>query len=175
MAIAAPRKSGDLLFATAFKEVGALLKLTGPGSAEVVWTGTPKNALYSGTASPFIEGEVVYGCDADSGALTCVRLSDGERLWQSTQPTLDGAQKGRYGTAFLVKNGDIFYLFNEAGDLILAKLSPQGYEELGRFHVLDATNKTFGRPMVWSHPAFAQRCLFARNDQELVCVDLAAK
>ena len=40
--------------------------------------------------------------------------------------------------------------------------------------VLEPTNNTFGRPVVWSHPAFAQRCLFARNDRELVCVDLAA-
>lgn len=175
MAIAAPRKTGPLLFATAFKEVGALLKLTGPASAEIVWTGTPRNALYSGTASPFVEGEVVYGCDADSGALTCARLSDGERLWQSVLPTLGEGKKGRYGTAFLIKNGDRFFLFNEAGDLILAKLAPEGYQEFGRFHVLAPTNKTFGRAMVWSHPAFAQRCLFARNDQELVCVDLAAK
>jgi hypothetical protein len=28
--------------------------------------------------------------------------------------------------------------------------------------------------VVWSHPAFARRCLFARNDKELVCVDLRA-
>ena len=82
--------------------------------------------------------------------------------------------RGRYGTAFLVKHEDRFFLFSETGDLILAKLSPQGYEEIGRFHVLEPTNQTFGRPVVWSHPAFAERCLFARNDKELVCVDLAA-
>ena len=42
-------------------------------------------------------------------------------------------------------------------------------------HVLEPTNKTFKRPVVWSHPAFAEKCVFARNDKELVCVDLAAK
>jgi len=26
---------------------------------------------------------------------------------------------------------------------------------------------------VWSHPAFSDRCAFARNDKEIVCVDLA--
>ncbi|MBI5820651.1 MAG: PQQ-like beta-propeller repeat protein [Verrucomicrobia bacterium] len=175
MAIAAPCQAGSYLFASSFKEVGALLKLgSGASGAEIVWKGNPKNALYSGTASPFIEGDVVYGCDADSGSLTCVRLSDGERLWQTTVPTTGEGKKGRYGTAFLIKHEDRFFLFNELGDLILAKLSPKGYEELGRFHVLEPTNKTFGRAMVWSHPAFAQRCLFARNDKELVCVDLTA-
>jgi hypothetical protein len=28
--------------------------------------------------------------------------------------------------------------------------------------------------VVWSHPAFANRCVFARNDKEMVCVSLAA-
>jgi hypothetical protein len=32
-----------------------------------------------------------------------------------------------------------------------------------------------GKAVVWSHPAFAHRCVFARNDKELVCVDLAAE
>ena len=64
-------------------------------------------------------------------------------------------------------------LFSETGDLILARLSPTGYEELGRTHLLDPTGECFGREVVWSHPAFAGKCVFARNDRELVCVSLA--
>jgi hypothetical protein len=41
--------------------------------------------------------------------------------------------------------------------------------------VLEPTNDTFGRNVVWSHPAFANRCVYARNDKELVCVDLSAR
>jgi hypothetical protein len=29
--------------------------------------------------------------------------------------------------------------------------------------------------VTWSHPAFAYRHVFARNDKELVCADLTAK
>ena len=32
-----------------------------------------------------------------------------------------------------------------------------------------------GRPVVWSHPAFARKCVFARNDKKLVCISLAAE
>jgi hypothetical protein len=39
--------------------------------------------------------------------------------------------------------------------------------------VVDPTNECFGREVVWSHPAFANRCVFVRNDRELVCVSLA--
>ena len=31
-----------------------------------------------------------------------------------------------------------------------------------------------GRAVVWSHPAFANRCVYARNDKEIACVSLAA-
>ena len=74
---------------------------------------------------------------------------------------------------FLIKHEDRFLLFNELGDLILAQLSREAYSELGRFHVLEPTNEAFGRKVVWSCPAFAEKCMFARNDKELVCVDLA--
>lgn len=175
MAIVPPRKLGGLLFASGFGEVAALLRLDDQRPAVTeVWRGNTRNAVYCATSMPFLEDGMIYGCDINSGTLMGVRLSDGARQWQTTVPTLGANRRGRYGTAFLVKHGDRFFLFNETGDLILAKLTPAGYEELGRFHVLEPTNSAFGRPVVWSHPAFAARCLFARNDKELVCVSLAA-
>ena len=76
--------------------------------------------------------------------------------------------------AFVVKNGGRYFLFNEKGDLIIAKLTPEKYEELGRAHLLEPTNTDPGRPVVWSHPAFANRCVYARNDREIICVSVAA-
>jgi outer membrane protein assembly factor BamB len=175
MSIAAPRKLGPYLFASAYRDAAVLLKLseTTP-AAEIVWRGTPKTALYCANVTPFLEEGVIYGCDISNSALMGVRMDDAERLWQTLEPTLGAEGRGRYGTAFLVKHQDRFLLFTEKGDLILANLSPKGYEEIGRFHVLEPTNQAFGRPVVWSHPAFANRRVFARNDKELVCVSLAA-
>jgi len=31
-----------------------------------------------------------------------------------------------------------------------------------------------GRDVVWSHPAFANGCIFVRNDREIVCLSLKA-
>ena len=56
--------------------------------------------------------------------------------------------------------------------LIIAKLSPKGYEEISRAKILDTTTTAFSRQVVWSHPAFADGCVFARNDKEIVCVSL---
>jgi outer membrane protein assembly factor BamB len=174
MSIIAPRKLGDLLYASAFGNA-AMMKLDGdkPG-AEVLWRGTAKSALYSATAPPHLEEGTIYGADVQTGALIAARTTDGKRLWETLQPTTGGERRGRYGTAYLVKHEDRFFVFSERGDLMLAKLSPAGYDELDRFHVLEPTNKVFGRRLVWSHPAFAGKCMFARNDKELVCVNLAA-
>jgi len=73
-----------------------------------------------------------------------------------------------------VKHGDRSFILSEKGDLIIAKLSPEKYEELSRAHLLDPVNRDPGRSVVWSHPAFANKSIYARNDKEIVCVSLAA-
>jgi len=86
-----------------------------------------------------------------------------------------GGQKADCGTAFLVPQGDRFVVFNDSGDLILAELSPKGYKEIDRTRILQPVEEARGRQVVWSHPAFAERCVFARNEKEIVCVSLAKK
>jgi outer membrane protein assembly factor BamB len=181
MSIMAPQvadtKQGRVLFASGIGRVGALFSLaaTEP-AARVIWRGEPKTAVYCANSTPFIAGDVLYGCDCETGFLTAVDLKTGDRLWETGGPTM-GSRRGRHGTAFLVRQepseAGRTWLFSETGDLILARLTPEKYEELGRVHLLDPTNECFGREVVWSHPAFANRCIFARNDRELVCGSLA--
>ncbi len=186
MSIMAPQVAdtprGRVLFASGIGRVGALFALAAdkPG-ARVVWRGGPKSAVYCANSTPFIAGDAIYGCDCDTGMLTAVDLADGRRLWETTAPTTGGDRRGKHGTAFLVRQAAAApedgavrtWLFSETGDLVLARLSPEKYQELGRMHLVDATNECFGREVVWSHPAFANRCIFVRNDRELVCVDAA--
>jgi len=175
MSIMGPRKLGSHLYASAIGNVSALIKLDdSQPQAEIVWRGKAKNSVYCSNSTPFLEDGMIYGCDVDTGALIAAEIKDGTRLWQTTKPTNNSQRRSRHATVFLIKHKDRFFMFNELGDLILAKLSPEGYEEQGRFHVLEPTNQAFGRKVVWSCPAFAERSLFARNDEELVCVDLAA-
>ena len=74
-----------------------------------------------------------------------------------------------------MRNGDRFLLFNELGELVIARLAPQGYEELDRYKLIEPTNVAFGRDVVWCMPAFANRRIFVRNDEQIICVDLTAK
>ncbi len=173
MSISAPRQTGSKLFTTGYRSTAALVDLKGD-KASVLWRAKPREAMFCANSTPFIDGDTIYGVDGNSGGLVAARLKDGRRLWDTTEPVTK-KRGSRHGTAFLVKHEDRFFLFNETGDLILAKLTPKGYTELGRLRVVDPTQTVFGREVVWSHPAFAEKCVFARNDKQLVCVDLASE
>ncbi|MBM3878973.1 MAG: pyrrolo-quinoline quinone [Verrucomicrobia bacterium] len=176
LSVSTPRLAGDGLFITTFYNGSLLLRL-GAGTPEVVYRSQKASEkdtteLHSIIPTPFIEGGHVYGV-CSYGQLRCLKLDTGERVWETLAATTP-EKETRWGNAFLVKHQDRFFLFNERGDLIIAKLTPLGYQELSRAHLLDPTNPDPGRRVVWSHPAFANRSVYARNDVELVCVSLAA-
>ncbi|HLJ94374.1 MAG TPA: PQQ-binding-like beta-propeller repeat protein [Gemmataceae bacterium] len=172
MAIATPRKEGDALFLAGVQNQSALLRLgaTKP-MAEVVWRGSKERGLSPIFATPYFDGEYIYGNVGD-GLLTCIKADTGERIWETLAPNKN--QKVRGGDIFIIKNGNRFFLVTDQGDLIIAGLKPNGYQEISRGHLLDTTYTTWNRNILWSHPAFAQRCVFARNDKEIICVSLAA-
>lgn len=178
LSIATPRKLGDYLFVTTFYNGALMLRLgTDKPSATEVWRGQKisernTDGLHSIISTPFLEDGYIYGV-CSYGQFRCLKMETGERIWETFGPT--GGQEARWANAFIVKNGNRFFLPNEKGELIIANLSPKGYEEISRTHLLDAVNTDPGRPVVWSHPAFANRCVYARNDQEIICASLAAK
>jgi outer membrane protein assembly factor BamB len=177
MTLATPRKLGDQLFFTAFYSGSLMLRLdSAKPAAAVAWRTLKVNEkdtthLNAVMCTPFLEDGYIYGV-CSYGQLRCLKMETGERVWETFQATTSG-EAVRWANAFIVKNGDRFFLFNEKGDLIMAKLSPRGYEEISRAHLLEPTNKDCGRFVVWSHPAFANRHVYARNDREIICADLA--
>jgi outer membrane protein assembly factor BamB len=181
MAIATPRKADDMLFITAYEHCAVMLRLAQDHpAADVVWRGdkTKKTGFYSVFSTPFIEDGYIYGTDGggtSGGTLRCIKASNGERVWETLAPT--NGKKAGSADNFLIKNGDRFFIVNEKGDLIIAKLTPKGYQEISRAHVIDpdSQSKAFGRTVLWSHPAFADRSAFMRNDKEIICVSLASE
>jgi outer membrane protein assembly factor BamB len=169
-----PRHAGAYLYLSGIGKCALLLKLSrDKPAAEVVWSGSPARGVFCSNSTPQIDGEVIYGNDCEVGDLRAVKLATGERLWESFQPTTGGQRRESHGTAFLTRNGDRYFLFSETGDLIIARLTPAKYEEISRAHLLEPTNEAFGRPVVWSHPAYANKCVFVRNDKEIICASLA--
>ncbi len=182
LTVPTPRVLGDKLFITSFYNGPMMLKLAADKpAAEVVWRGTSNNErntdkLHAIMCTPWLEDGHIYGV-CSYGQLRCLKADTGERLWETFKATgatgENGGRNDRWAHAFLIKHADRFFIANEKGDLIIAKLSPQGYEEVSRAHLLEPTGNAGARPVVWSHPAFANKRAYMRNDKELICVDLA--
>jgi outer membrane protein assembly factor BamB len=176
MSIATPRQLGDELFFTCFYNGSLMVRLASDKPAESPMWRTEKESEKNTTqlnavmCTPFLEDGYIYGV-CSYGQLRCLKAETGERVWETFQPTTSG-EPVRWANAFIVKNGSRFFLFNEKGDLIIAKMTPKGYEEISRAHLLEPTNTAAGRDVLWSHPAFANRRMYARNDKEIICVEL---
>jgi outer membrane protein assembly factor BamB len=169
--IMAPRFQGDKIYLGAWQQKAQMMKLNpDKAGAMTVWRGKSDTGVYPVNNTPIIDDGHIYGVCTD-GQLRCVKLDTGERLWETFAPV--GGKETGSGTAHLVKNGDRYFIFGETGDLVIAKLSPKEYAEVSRWHMLEPTSKAFGRSVAWSHPAFADKCIFARNDRELICASLA--
>lgn len=168
--IMSPVVSGDYLFVGGYQNKNLLLKLDGDKVPTVVWRNKKDAGISPVNVQPFVEGETLYGYH-ENGDMYGIEVATGKRVWTGTGPLGENAVPS--GTAFLAKHGDRFWLFAETGDLVIAKLSPKGYEEIDRAKVLEPTNNAFGRKVVWCMPAFANKKAFVRNDKELICVDLA--
>ena len=137
---------------------------------------TVEMGLQAFMSSPFIEGNYVYG-NGGLGWLVCVDIRDGKIMWRTRSATEDA----RHALAFLVKNGDRFFINNDRGELIIAKLSPQGYEEISRVELIEPTNKSTMNirrqrgAVNWTHPAYANGHIIQRNDKEIVRASLVKK
>lgn len=153
---------------------GLMLKLTpGKPGVSVLWPETlrPSRIHVSDTSTPLLQNGLVFS-PTSKGQLLCLDAATGRQLWQADQVT---EPKGGASIHMTAAPGiRCVFLYTDRGDLILSRLTAAGYHEISRFHLLDPTNEYVGRKVAWAAPAYADRCVFARSDKELVCASLAA-
>ncbi|MBM3773169.1 MAG: hypothetical protein FJW27_18160 [Acidimicrobiia bacterium] len=69
------------------------------------------------------------------------------------------------------------FINNDRGELVIAKLSPQGFHEISRTQLIEPTHPYSRRRELgavhWSHPAYANKHVFVRNDKEILKASLA--
>lgn len=119
--------------------------------------------------NPVFRDDHIYGADS-YGEFRCLDIATGDRVWED----LTVVQRNRWGTVHIIRNGDREIIQNENGELISATLSPEGIAIHSRAKFIDPTREQLNRRggVVWSHPAIANGHLYARNDEQLICVPL---
>jgi len=177
MTLATPVLSGTHLLVSSFYNGSMLLDITGE-AAQVLWKGKSDSeintdGLHAVINTPVIDGDYIYGI-CSYGQFRCLDLKTGERVWETMEVT---KEKARWASGLIVRQGDRYFINNDRGELIIAKLSPKGYQEISRTQLIKPTTNSGNRRELgavnWSHPAYADRCVFARNDEEIVSVSLA--
>ena len=180
MTVAVPVQYGRELFVTTFYNGPLMMTLDADRpDAAVRWKGDNNSeiltvGLHSVLATPFIVDGYIYGVGS-YGQLRCLDAATGRRIWETQAVTVERA---RWASAFIVRHEDRFFINNDRGDLIIARMTPAGYEEISRTHLIAPTSEPGNRRELetvnWSHPAYANRRIYARNDEEIIAASLAA-
>ncbi len=153
-----PIVSGDTMFISSGYNKGcALLKIQQDGVAEI-WRN--RNMNNHANSCVLWEG-YIYGFNGQvggGGKLTCIDYNTGLRKW---------AQDGLGTGSLMVADGKLIVL-GESGKLVLAKASPEKYEELASAQIL--------KGKCWTVPVLANGRIYARNAAgDLVCLDVRSE
>jgi hypothetical protein len=174
--------SGPRLLVSSFYNGSMMMSMALDGQkprAEMLWRGKSHSeidtdGLHALITTPVIVGDYIYGI-CSYGQLRCLNARTGERVWESLALT---QEKARWASGFVVRHGDHFFINSDRGDLIIAALSPDGYREISRTKLIQPTSNPGNRREMqavnWSHPAYANRHIVARNDTEIIRASLEA-
>lgn len=177
--IATPVLTSNKLLIAEFYKGSMLLQInSNPPGFKEIWRDAkkkpkPRDAMNAMITTPIIKDDLAYGvgyAGRGLGVLRCIDLATGDMKW--TEDTWIGDKPLMFASGFITPNADKHFLFNDIGELIICRLGPDGFKELDRAKLLEPTSVARGRDVLWSHPAYANGNLFARNDKEIICVSL---
>lgn len=148
---ATPIVMGDSIYITTDYSHGcAVVDVTKDG-AKLRWQNKQMQAHFS---SPIFYKGYVYG-NSDPGTLVCIDPKDGTVKWKK-----EGFGKG----AVVGVDGALIALNGSGGDVVMVKLAPDSYQELGRFKPLEGD--------CWTAPIVTNGRLVVRDKKKIVCVAL---
>jgi outer membrane protein assembly factor BamB len=161
--VAAPVFQGNRLL------VSGLMLDVSADSPRFLWpeNRVPARRILSNTSTALLQGEYVFTAKG-WGDLVCLEAATGKQIWSTNGIT--GSKNG--ASIHITPQGNGVFLFTDEGNLIRAQLSPAGYQEISRAHLIDPTWPFGQTKFVYAPPAFANRHVFARSEAEVVCASL---
>ncbi len=146
---------GDELFVSSGYGRGCGLFKVGAGEPELIWQNKELRNQFS--SSVLIAG-ALFGIDDDDNkkaSLKCVDWKTGALKWKEQS----------FGFGALTAAAGKLIVITAKGELVIAKASPDSYEELTRVQVLSGK--------CWTAPVLANGLLYCRNSEgSVVCLDL---
>ena len=106
-------------------------------------------------ATSVLHGDFLYGFD--NAILKCIDANTGVEKWKT---------RG-YGKGTLKLADDHLIILSDRGKLGLAEATPSAYNEVASAEVLSG--------LCWTVPTLADGKLYARNEKEMVCLDMTGQ
>jgi len=174
--IATPSVDGGLVYVSSFYDGSLMVKAPSDAvTSELLWRTVGRDeqnteSLHSMIGTPIVRGGYVYGFDS-YGEMRCLEANTGKRIWED----LTAVPVARWSTVHMVTQGERVWMFNERGELLITQLSPEKLTIQSRAQLIEPTRTQLGQRggVCWSHPAFAEKSVFARNDVRIVKASLA--
>ena len=162
---ASPVVDGDIVYCSAGYDVGAgaarISHSGGKWTAEPVYRFPGNKPLANHWSTPVLHNGNLYGMfqfkEYGSGPVKCVDIKTGTVKWE----------KPGFGPGHVILVGDQVMALSDAGDLVLFKADPTGYQEIARATVLAGK--------CWTTPVVSNGRVYARSAREAVCLDLNPK
>ncbi|MFN8007890.1 MAG: PQQ-binding-like beta-propeller repeat protein [Terriglobia bacterium] len=155
---AVPLEENNQVFLSASYQTGAvLLQWLGQGF-KTIWASD--DVLSNHYANSVFDSGVLFGFHGRQEYGPSLRSVD----WQTGKVNWS-IDDFNAGTVLLA--GNLLLVLRENGELLLAPASPREFRVLARWKILS--------PTVRAYPAIADGFLFARNEKQMVCVDLRKK
>ena len=157
--ILTPVIEGDRVFSAGSRTGGGLVQVKAEGNSV-----TAEQIYFARKVAPGIGGAVLldgnlYGTSAQ--AMFCADFNTGEEKWTDRA----------VGPASLCyADGRLYVRGHASGDVALVELSGSSYKEQGRIKQLDRS-----KTQAWPHPVIANGGLYLRDQEVLLCYDVAAK
>ncbi|MCX5670749.1 MAG: PQQ-like beta-propeller repeat protein [Planctomycetota bacterium] len=159
--------SGDYVFdSSAYGTGAALLKLSadsggGVKAEEVYFLGA--NTFQNHHGGVVLVGDYLYGGHGQNdGTLKCIELKTGKIAWQ-----IDKGVGGK-SAAVTFADGNLYVRY-ESGLMALVAATPEGFKLKGSFQLPVVTGPS------WPHTTIQDRKLFVRDNDTLMCYDIAKK
>jgi outer membrane protein assembly factor BamB len=121
-----------------------------------------KKELANKHGGTILVGDYLFADSEDQGIPFCADLMTGEIKWKKRA-------SGHGSASMVAADGDLYIHFAD-GVMVLAKATPDGFEEVGSFTVPGS-----GERPSWSHPVILDGKLYLREQDHILCYDLRAE
>jgi outer membrane protein assembly factor BamB len=159
-----PVVCGDIVYCSAAYKVGTAackISKTADGfAAEQIWQ-QPATVLANHWSTPVYSQGYLFGISGQAqygkAPLVCVEAATGKVMW---------SQAG-FGPGGLTLVDGCVLILSDAGDLVLVKATPAGYQEVARSHVLAGK--------CWNAPSVSNGRIYARSTREGASLDVSLR